>query len=122
MKKVIIAQTEIITGTGNTLSTTWQNLCMGKSGVKKIEHFDVSSIDFKLASTVNISRSNIISELIKKTLSGMNNIPENTFVIWTGIKGNTEALENGLINPVLPSYYRKVVCDYLNIKNNGLEM
>ena len=47
---------------------------------------------------------------------------DNTFVIWTGIKGNAESVENNSKHIILPAYYRKELCEYLNINNIGIEI
>jgi 3-oxoacyl-(acyl-carrier-protein) synthase len=46
----------------------------------------------------------------------MREFPEDTFIIWTGVKGNVEYIENNFKNkmPHLPHHYRKWVCDYIN--------
>ncbi len=127
MKKVYLTAANITTGVGNSLIESWDNLKLSRSGIKKIEHFNVDSIDFKYASCIN--RPDIIKtvenrnlELIKKTVNSCPDIPENTFVIWTGIKGNAEYIESNSNDIILPSFYRKKVCEYLNIKNTGIEI
>ena len=122
MKKVFIADANISTGVGKSLIDSWDNLYKSKCGINKIEHFNTDSIEFKYASCINGDRKNKNLGLIKNTFNGFSEIPEDTFVIWTGIKGNAESIENNSDKIILPSFYRKKVCEYLNIKDTGIEI
>jgi 3-oxoacyl-[acyl-carrier-protein] synthase II len=122
MNKVFIAEANISTGVGKSLIDSWDNLYKSKCGINKIEHFNTDNIEFKYASCINGNRKNINLKLIKNTLNRLPVIPDNTFVIWTGIKGNAEAVENNSKSIILPAYYRKELCEYLNIKNTGIEL
>jgi len=43
----------ILSPVGNNLETAWQNVCAGKSGIRKIEDFDVSTFATQIAGTIS---------------------------------------------------------------------
>ncbi len=49
MKRVVVTGIGLLTTLGNNKETTWKNLINGKSGIKKINHFDVSDLPCKIA-------------------------------------------------------------------------
>jgi 3-oxoacyl-[acyl-carrier-protein] synthase II len=123
LNKVYLTKAEILTGVGNSLYESWDKLYSNESSIREIEHFDVSKIDFKYASVINSKyNKNKNLGLIRHALSKFINIPEKTFIIWTGIKGNSFAVENNSEDIILPGFYRKKVSEYLNILNTGMEI
>ena len=42
MRRVVVTGIGLLSTIGNNLNDTWSNLINGKSGIKKINHFDVS--------------------------------------------------------------------------------
>tara|TARA_B100001057_G_scaffold367341_1_gene370704 strand:+ start:1930 stop:3180 length:1251 start_codon:yes stop_codon:yes gene_type:complete len=49
MRRVVITGIGLLTTLGNNKSDTWSNLIKCKSGIKKVEHFDVSDLPSKIA-------------------------------------------------------------------------
>ena len=49
MKKVVVTGIGLLSSIGNNANITWNNLISGKSGIKKIKHFDVSDLSCKIA-------------------------------------------------------------------------
>jgi 3-oxoacyl-[acyl-carrier-protein] synthase II len=43
----------IISPVGNQLETAWQNVCEGRSGLRKLEDFDVSTFTTQIAGTIS---------------------------------------------------------------------
>jgi 3-oxoacyl-[acyl-carrier-protein] synthase II len=43
----------IISPVGNQLETAWQNVCEGRSGIRKLEDFDVSTFATQIAGTIS---------------------------------------------------------------------
>ena len=53
MRRVVVTGMGLLTSLGNNKDTTWDNLINTKSGIKKINHFDVSNLPSKIAAYVN---------------------------------------------------------------------
>ena len=53
MRRVVVTGMGLLTSIGNNKETTWKNLINKKSGIKKIEHFDVSDLPAKIAGYIN---------------------------------------------------------------------
>ena len=49
MRRVVVTGIGLLTSIGNDKETTWKNLIDSKSGIKKVEHFDVSDLPCKIA-------------------------------------------------------------------------
>jgi 3-oxoacyl-(acyl-carrier-protein) synthase len=128
MRKAIIVKTAVATGLGKSLDETWNGLLAGKSAIKTIQHFNTDRIDFHKASCIdglhNNKNENPIVTLVKDIARQIGPLPENTYIIWTGIKGNVPFIESGqkLDGPYLPVHYRKLVAELLGIKNSGVEV
>ncbi len=53
MRRVVVTGVGLLTSIGNNKETSWNNLINCKSGIKKIEHFDVSDLPSKIAGYIN---------------------------------------------------------------------
>ena len=53
MRRVVVTGMGLLTSIGNDKETSWINLIDGKSGIKKINHFDVSNLPAKIAGYIN---------------------------------------------------------------------
>ena len=53
MRRVVVTGIGLLTSIGNNKEISWNNLINCKSGIKKIEHFDVSDLPSKIAGYVN---------------------------------------------------------------------
>ena len=53
MKRVVVTGMGLLTTLGNNLDTSWDNLINCKSGIKQINHFDVSDLPSKIAGYIN---------------------------------------------------------------------
>ena len=53
MRRVVITGMGLLTTLGKDKESTWKNLINGKSGIKKIKHFDVSNLPSKIAGYIN---------------------------------------------------------------------
>ena len=53
MRRVVVTGMGLLTTLGNNLDTSWDNLINCKSGIKKINHFDVSDLPSKIAGYIN---------------------------------------------------------------------
>ena len=52
-RRVVITGMGIISPVGNKLETAWQNVCAGKSGIRALEDFDVSTFTTRIAGTIS---------------------------------------------------------------------
>lgn len=53
LRRVVVTGVGALTSLGATANTTWANILAGKSGIRKIDHFDVSAYSCQIASMVN---------------------------------------------------------------------
>ena len=53
MRRVVVTGMGLLTTLGNNLDTSWNNLINCKSGIKQINHFDVSELPSKIAGYIN---------------------------------------------------------------------
>ena len=53
MKRVVVTGMGLLTSLGNNKETSWNKLIETKSGIKKINHFDVSSLPAKIAGYIS---------------------------------------------------------------------
>ncbi len=53
MRRVVVTGMGLLTTLGNNLDISWDNLINCKSGIKKINHFDVSDLPSKIAGYIN---------------------------------------------------------------------
>ncbi len=53
MRRVVVTGMGLLTSLGNNLDSSWDNLINTKSGIKKIDHFDVSNLPSKIAGFIN---------------------------------------------------------------------
>tara|TARA_R110001583_G_scaffold2233_34_gene16563 strand:+ start:1223 stop:2458 length:1236 start_codon:yes stop_codon:yes gene_type:complete len=53
MRRVVVTGLGMLSPLGNTPEKTWENLLLGKSGIRNIDHFDTSQYTTKFAGLVN---------------------------------------------------------------------
>ena len=53
MRRIAVTGMGLLSSIGNNKNITWDNLIKGKSGIKRIEHFDVSNLPAKIAGYIN---------------------------------------------------------------------
>ena len=53
MRRVVVTGMGLLTSLGNDKEKSWNNLVNLKSGIKKIDHFDVSDLPSKIAGYIN---------------------------------------------------------------------
>src|SRR5271157_2969037 len=96
-RDVFLNHSAVITGLG-TLDSTWKSILNNRSGIVKKDHFNNSLLGKTGLSLFNRDLSgftqNFTRFLMDECLSGFPELPEDTFIIWTGIKNNAESIEN----------------------------
>lgn len=65
-KRIVVTGLGVISPLGNNVSDFWNNLKSSKNGIKKINHFDVSNFDIKVAGFISDFNLN---EFVKTKLS-----------------------------------------------------
>jgi 3-oxoacyl-[acyl-carrier-protein] synthase II len=129
-RDVYLNNSAIITGLGS-LDTTWHSLLNNQSSIMKKAHFENTLLpETGLAlykRDFSDFQTNFIPILMKECLAGFPKLPEDTFLIWTGIKNNGEKVEshyNGTPEPFYSSAHdlRCWLADILGLKNDGMEV
>lgn len=126
MKNVYIAKTAIATGLGETLEDNWLRLNQAQSAIDTILHFSTDRLPYHHAACLPDLRQSRTTDhtraLMQRVLDHIKPIPANTDIIWTGIKGNAEAIENGgdNTNHYLPAQYRQWVADTMGTTARGV--
>lgn len=69
-KKVVVTGLNIISSLGLDLQTNWDNLVMGKSGVRTITRFDASSLQTRIAAEVPAGFDEYSRTFVKKRQAG----------------------------------------------------
>ena len=98
MRRVVVTGMGLLTTLGNNKETSWNNLINLKSGIKKIEHFDVSNLPAKIAGYININKDED-DYFNKKSILGMRDIKRNDRFIQYGLIAAKMAVDDaGLEN------------------------
>jgi 3-oxoacyl-[acyl-carrier-protein] synthase II len=53
-RRVVVTGLGLVTPIGTGVAESWKNLLQGKSGIRRITHFDTSSLPSKIAASINI--------------------------------------------------------------------
>lgn len=128
MRDVFVAATALVSSLGSTLEETWQGLLRGRCGLAEVRHFSTSNLDHHLAALVPDlhanGRTNLVADLTRRVLQSFNNLPPDTYLIWTGIKGNAEFIEKEMDPDILsaPRQYRALIAKVLRTGHEGLEL
>lgn len=129
-RAVFLNHFSIITGLGS-LEQTWEGLLKKQSGIVKKSHFDNSLLPETGLSLYKRDfddrRVNITQFLMEECLASFPKLPKDTFVIWTGIKNNAEAIEsfyNKTESPHCSSAheFRSWLTGMLGLNNSGMEV
>ncbi len=105
MKPVYISATNIVTGLGTGVEANLDALNSGRIAIDTIEHFDTDRLLFHKASVAKHIRErnprSVMMELTREVINDLPKLPEDTFLIWAGVKNDIEYIEAGQ-NPDLP--------------------
>jgi len=130
-RKVCIIDGSIATGLGDTLEENWKALCDGKSAIAELKHFSTENLEHHKAACVKGLHEgafeNRILELAERAIKQLSNVPENSFVIWTGVKENVEHIESKAAGRkydrmTLPNEYRQHIANQLKLNSGGMEI
>jgi len=137
---VCIGAATAVTALGPSLDTLWPALLEGRSAIGPIAtRFSTESLSFHEAACIpdldslSPPKQSRTVELLNRCLEGLPALPSQTFVIWTGVKGDAEYVETlsgsdatpreAFTHPWLPEHYRRQVCERLGLQTeDGLEL
>ncbi|MDH3974909.1 MAG: beta-ketoacyl-[acyl-carrier-protein] synthase family protein [Deltaproteobacteria bacterium] len=131
MKEVVVTQMAALSAIGDSLHEMWEKLLEGRSAVRKIDRFSTEKLEFHSGASIpwldSCESDNRIIELTRKLLNQSIAPPEKTYVIWAGIKGDTEYIEQKAEGTIktshfLASHYRRFACRALGIEENGMDL
>lgn len=131
LKEVFVAEIAAISAIGDSLEEMWLKLLEGGSATKEIERFPTDKLEFHKGASIpwldSFKGDNRVIELTRKLLGQIKNPPEETYMIWAGIKGDTEYIEQKAKGEVktshyLARHYRSFACQKLGIRNNGIDV
>lgn len=128
---VFVADASVVTALGKSMDALWPHLCSGESAVRAIGRFETGRLNCHDAACIDGpsagGHGNVVCELAGSALDGLGACPRETFVIWTGIKGNAQFIEHrtqGIDAPerYLPLHYRQWICRRLGLADAGMEV
>ncbi|MGB2984504.1 MAG: beta-ketoacyl synthase N-terminal-like domain-containing protein [Phycisphaerae bacterium] len=131
MNEAYVVESAIACALGNTLEEAWPRLCRGESAIDPVATFETDRLDYHRAACVRGletgSEPNLICALMRRALTQLGRVPEDTVVIWAGVKGNVEYIQarsNETPRPTVyrPRHYRRWVCQQLGIEDRGMEV
>ena len=101
MRRVVVTGMGLLTSLGNNKETSWNNLINAKSGIKKIDHFDVDDLPAKIAGYINNdpNKENYFNESSSLEIRDIN---RNDRFIQYGLIAAKMAIEDaGLVNIII---------------------
>ena len=97
MRRVVVTGMGLLTSLGNDKEKSWNNLINLKSGIKKIDHFDVSDLPSKIAGYINNDpdKENYFNE---HSYLELRDIKRNDRFIQYGLIASNMAIEDAGLN------------------------
>ena len=129
-RAVFLNHSAIITGLGS-LDQTWESLLNNQSGIIFKEHFENELLPKTGLALYKRDfadlQVNFTQSLMAEALAEFPKLPQDTFVIWTGIKNNVEAIESLYNKAEMPRYasaadFRLWLTSFLGLNNGGMEI
>ncbi len=99
MRRVVVTGMGLLTSLGNNIDTSWDNLINKKSGIKKIDHFDVSNLPAKIAGYIN-NNSDDKDYFNKSSILDARDINRNDRFIQYGIVAAKMAIDDSGLNNI----------------------
>ncbi len=138
--EVYVVDLGVTCALGSTLEEIWPRLRRGESALRRIQSFETDQLEFQYAACVPDlqadAQPNRVCALLGRALAQLRPVPEDTFVVWAGLKGGVEYIQAQCVEPVsnriktgstppaiyLPRQYRRWVCHELGIESRGMEV
>jgi len=127
LTSVFVSKTTAVTGLGLSLRETWNRISNGESAIRPITRFSTERLYCHSASCVNESlfteEPNLVCGIAATALQDLGSVPPDTMIIWTGIKGNAESVQNGSQEKfVRADDYLSWAADKLGLMDSGFEI
>ena len=97
MRRVVVTGMGLLTSIGNNKQTSWNNLINAKSGIKKIEHFNVDNLPSKIAGYIN-NNPDDDEYFNKSSLIELRDIKRNDRFIQYGLVAARMAIDDAGLN------------------------
>ena len=97
MRRVVVTGMGLLTSIGNDKETSWNNLISEKSGIKKINHFNVDDLPSKIAGYIN-NNSDDDDYFNKSSILELRDIKRNDRFIQYGLVAASMAIEDAGLN------------------------
>jgi len=133
MSNVVVVKQSASTSLGPSLQQICPRLYAGESAITEIRRFSTSMLSCHVAGLINDSpeiehEQDMICRLMLPVLKQMGTLPQETYVIWTGIKGDADYVESlyeerPRPSRYLPRHYREWVCRFFGLlEDQGMEV
>jgi 3-oxoacyl-[acyl-carrier-protein] synthase II len=129
-RAVFLNYAAIVTGLGS-LAQTWEALLQQQTSIVKQVHFEnllLPKTGLSLYKRNFADRqANFTQSLMAECLTGFPELPQDTFMIWTGIKNSAEAIESLYYETEMPRYtsahdLRLWLTGFLGLTGGGMEI
>tara|TARA_B100000963_G_scaffold22248_1_gene16659 strand:- start:289 stop:1539 length:1251 start_codon:yes stop_codon:yes gene_type:complete len=98
MRRVVVTGIGLLTTLGNDIENSWKNLIECKSGIKKITHFDTSSLPAKIAGYINNNKDDEDYFNNSQILETRDLKRNDRFIQYGLIAANMAIMDSGLDN------------------------
>ncbi len=98
MRRVVVTGIGLLTTLGNDIENSWKNLIECKSGIKKITHFDTSSLPAKIAGFINNNKDDEDYFNNSQILETRDLKRNDRFIQYGLIAANMAIMDSGLDN------------------------
>lgn len=133
MTRVFVVKQSASTSLGSSLPQICPRLYGGESGMSDIRKFSTAMLSCHVAGLINNSdeaehEQDLVCSLMLPVLKQIGTLPPETYVIWTGVKADTEYIESFYEerpSPLryLPRHYRAWVCRFFGLpEDQGMEV
>lgn len=128
---IFVAAAAAASALGDTLEAIWPRLLAGETAIGPVRRFDTSRLECHNAACApgleDGPTDNLICNLMGRCLAGLPPLPPGTFVIWAGVKGDAQYIEQTQAGQTptaccLPRHYRQWVGAALGHDGPGLEI
>lgn len=136
MNDVYVAATATVSALGESLEEMWPRLCAGESALRPVTGFDTARLGFHQAACAPLDigkepqrarEPQRVCALMRRCLPQLGPVPSDACVIWTGVKGDAEYVEQRAAEGASQflhrsEQYRRWVEELLDLPPHGFEV